>query len=79
MKISVRINTIAFENMTLSRTSTEYLTTEEWNELNALRKAINYNPHTVAPEKMEKFTELMVRSLEGKGDPVSSRTKPTNY
>ena len=79
MKIRVRINTIAFENMTLSRTSTEYLTTEEWNELNALRKAINYNPHTVSPEKMEKFTELMVRSLEGKGDPVSIQTKPTNY
>jgi len=65
--------------MTLSRTSTEYLTTEEWNELNALRKAINYNPHTVSPQKMEKFTELMVRSLEGKGDPVSVQTNPTNY
>ena len=65
--------------MTLSRTGTEYLTTEEWNELNALRKAINYSPHTVSPEKMEKFTELMVRSLEGKGDPVSVQTKPTNY
>ena len=65
--------------MTLSRTGTEYLTQEEWNELNALREAICYNPHTVSPEKMEKFTELMVRSLEGKGDPVSLRTKPTNY
>ena len=65
--------------MTLSRTGTEYLTTEEWNELNALREAINYSPHTVSPEKMEKFTELMVRSLEGKGDPVSIQTKPTNY
>ena len=65
--------------MTLSRTGTEYLTTEEWNELDALRKAINYSPHTVSPEKMEKFTELMVRSLEGKGDPVSVQTKPTNY
>jgi hypothetical protein len=65
--------------MTLSRTSTEYLTDEEWNELNALRKAINYDPYTVSPEKMEKFTELMVRSLEGKGDPVSVCTKPTNY
>ena len=79
MKIRVRINTIVFETMTLSRTGTEYLTTEEWNELNALRMAINYYPHTVAPEKMEKFTELMVRSLEGKGDPVSVQTKPTNY
>ena len=65
--------------MTLSRTGTEYLTTEEWNELNALRMAINYSPHTVTPEKMEKFTELMVRSLEGKGDPVSVQVKPTNY
>ena len=65
--------------MTLSRTGTEYLTDEEWNELNALREAINYYPHTVSPEKMEKFTELMVRSLEGKGDRVSVQTKPTNY
>jgi hypothetical protein len=65
--------------MTLSRTGTEYLTTEEWNELNALRMAINYDPYTVSPDKMEKFTELMVRSLEGKGDPVSIQKKPTNY
>jgi hypothetical protein len=65
--------------MTLSRTGTEYLTTEEWNELNALREAINYNPHTVCYQKMEKFTELLVRSLQGKGDPVSIQTKPTNY
>ena len=79
MKIRVRINTIALRIMTLSRTGTEYLTTEEWNELNALKLAINYDPHTVSPDKMEKFTELMVRSLEGKGDPVSIQTKPTNY
>ena len=65
--------------MTLSRTGIEQLTKEEWNELNALRMAINYDPHTVSPEKMEKFTELMVRSLEGKGDPVSIQTNPTNY
>jgi len=79
IKIRVRINTIALRIMTLSRTGTEYLTEEEWDELNALREAINYYPHTVSPEKMEKFTELMVRSLEGKGDPVSIQTKPTNY
>ena len=65
--------------MTLSRTSIEDLTTEEWNELNALREAINYSPHTVCHQQMEKFTELMVRSLQGKGDPVSAQTKPTNY
>ena len=54
--------------MTLSKTGPQQLTTEEWNELNALREAIHYSPHTVSPEKMEKFTELFVRSLEGKGD-----------
>jgi hypothetical protein len=52
--------------MTLARTGTNQLTVEEWDELDALRKAINYDPHTVSPQKMEKFTELMVRSLEGK-------------
>jgi hypothetical protein len=54
--------------MSLSKTGPAQLTKEEWYELNALREAINYNPHTVSPEKMEKFTELFVRSLEGKGD-----------
>jgi hypothetical protein len=56
--------------MTLSRTSTEELTKEEWEELNALREAINLDPHQVHPSKMEKFTELFVRSLEGKSDSV---------
>jgi hypothetical protein len=54
--------------MTLARTGTSKLTKEEWNELVALKDAINYDPSTVTYEKMEKFTELMVRSLEGKGD-----------
>jgi hypothetical protein len=54
--------------MTLARTGPAELTKEEWNELVALKDAINYNPHTVSASKMEKFTELMVRSLEGKGD-----------
>ena len=54
--------------MTLAKTGTSELTKEEWNELVALKEAINYNPSTVTYEKMEKFTELMVRSLEGKGD-----------
>ena len=54
--------------MTLAKTGTSELTKEEWNELVALKEAINYNPSTVTYEKMEKFTELMVRSLEGKAD-----------
>jgi hypothetical protein len=54
--------------MTLARTGTSDLTKEEWSELIALKEAINYDPSTVTYEKMEKFTELMVRSLQGKGD-----------
>jgi hypothetical protein len=55
--------------MTLAKTGTETLTPEEWEELVALKEAINDNPATVHPQKMEKFTELLVRSLEGKCDP----------
>jgi hypothetical protein len=54
--------------MTLAKTGTASLTKEEWDELVALKEAINTNPATVHPEKMEKFSELLVRSLEGKGD-----------
>ena len=55
--------------MTLPKTSTETLTEEEWNELVALKDAISYAPQTVSSEKMEKFAELMVRTLEDKCDP----------
>ncbi len=52
--------------MTLAKTGPETLTKEEWEELVALKDAITWCPQTVSAEKMEKFTELMVRSLEGK-------------
>jgi hypothetical protein len=55
--------------MTLAKTGSEVLTKEEWDELIALKDAITYAPQTVSAEKMEKFAELMVRSLEGKCDP----------
>lgn len=54
--------------MTLSRTTQSDLSNDEWNELVALKNAINNNPATVHPEKMELFTALLVKSLEGKGD-----------
>ena len=57
--------------MTLPKTNSEYLTHEEWRELDALRKAINYDPSQVCPKKMEEFTALFVRTLEGKGDRIS--------
>jgi len=39
------------------------ITDEEWNEMNALKRAINDHPASVHPDKMERFTELFVRSL----------------
>jgi len=54
--------------MTLAKTGTRELSVDEWNEMAALKNVINQNPAAVHPEKMEKFTELFVRSLEGKGD-----------
>ena len=59
--------------MSLSRSGTETLTEEEWSELVALKDAITYRPQSVSAEKMEKFTELMVRSLEGKCDPPAPK------
>lgn len=54
--------------MTLFTERKSDLTEAEWEELVALKEAINENPAAVHPEKMELFTELLVRSLEGKGD-----------
>jgi hypothetical protein len=59
--------------MTLSKTGSNTLTEDEWNELIALKDAINFNPSQVVPEKMEKFTELLVRSLDGKCDPPTPK------
>lgn len=52
--------------------------TKEWEELIALKDAISENPFSVHPMKMEKFTELLVKSLEGKGE-NSVFLEPTNY
>lgn len=54
--------------MTHSRIPEKSLTNDEWNELMALKNAINDNPAAIHPEKMELFTALFVKSLEGKGD-----------
>lgn len=39
------------------------LTDDEWNEMSAIKQAINDHPASVHPDKMERFTELFVRSL----------------
>ena len=40
------------------------LTEEEWEEMSALKNAINQRPQAVVPEKMEEFTAYLVRSLK---------------
>ena len=52
--------------MTLPQ-KTEQLSEQEWSEMAALKRAINYLPQSVVPEKMEMFTEYLVRSLREKG------------
>jgi hypothetical protein len=53
--------------MTLTKTVTGALSTEEWEELVALKKALNEDPASVHFEKMERFSDLMVRSLQERG------------
>lgn len=53
--------------MTLSSGKQEKLTDAEWNEMTALKNAINEMPQAVVPEKLEAFTEYLVRSLREKG------------
>lgn len=50
----------------------------DWQELVALKDAISFNPATVHPDKMEKFTELFVQTLISKGNYVNKHD-PTNY
>jgi len=44
------------------------MTQDEWNEMKALKDAITNYPASVHPEKMERFTELLVKSLDGASD-----------
>jgi hypothetical protein len=44
------------------------LTTSEWYEIQALRRAISENPAAVHTIEMERFSELFAKSLAGKGD-----------
>jgi hypothetical protein len=53
--------------MTLKTKRNAKLSEDEFNEMNALKNAINQMPQSVVPEKMEAFTEYFVRSLREKG------------
>ena len=53
--------------MTHSARKEQKLTEAEWKEMTALKNAINQLPQSVVPEKMEEFTEYLVRSLRERG------------
>ena len=53
--------------MTYSNKHNKALTQTEWDEMVALKNAINHDISQVHPEKMEEFTEYLVRSLREKG------------
>lgn len=59
--------------MSLSKSTAQELTQEEWDELVALKEAINDNPATVHPEEMELFTQLLVRSWESNCEPMPTK------
>ena len=59
--------TISYRTQTSTRSE---LTDEEWIEMVALKQAISENPASVHPDKMEYFTELVVKS------DVMYQTKP---
>lgn len=61
--------------MTFFTTRTETLSKEEYDELVALKNAINLNPASVVPSHMERFTELLVRSWESDDEIVASKNK----
>jgi hypothetical protein len=54
--------------MTIPSKGQTKLTDDEWEELDALRKAINENPASVHPMKLETFTEYLVRSIREMGE-----------
>ena len=53
--------------MTFSKKTNTQLTDAEYNEMIALKNAIDYDISQVIPEKMEAFTEYLVRSLRERG------------
>lgn len=46
----------------------QIISDEEFREMVRLKREIDGYPQSVAPEHQERFTELMVKSLMGKGD-----------
>jgi hypothetical protein len=59
---------ISIKTMTYQTKRDIKLTDTEYDEMVALKNAINEYPQTVVPEKMEEFAEYLVRSLKELGN-----------
>jgi hypothetical protein len=59
---------ISIKTMTYANKTNTKLTDTEYDEMVALKNAINEYPQTVVPEKMEEFAEYLVRSLKELGN-----------
>ena len=51
-----------YQSQTLVQENLQRLSDSEWVEMIAIKQAISENPASVHPDKMEYFTELLVRS-----------------
>lgn len=49
----------------------------EWETLDSIRRELNFNLMAYDWSTQEKFTELFVKSLEGKGDQPPGTVNPT--
>ena len=58
---------ISLKTMTYQTKRDIKLTDTEYNEMVALKNAIDYNISQVAPDEMEAFTDYLVRSLKERG------------
>ena len=57
------MSTHSFKTMTFISKTTDHLTKEEMSEMEALREMLHFTPHAVHPDKMEKYTNYLVRSM----------------
>ena len=53
---------MTYQSQTLVQENLQRLSDSEWVEMIAIKQAISENPTSVHPDKMEYFTELLVRS-----------------
>ena len=52
------------KTMTFISKTTDPLTAEETSEMEAIREMLHFTPHAVHPDKMEKYTNYLVRRMK---------------